>query len=119
MAYSPDGRRLAGMGYSGEVHLWDAGSGQEMLILRPFAPPAGSLGFTPRLAFSPDGSRIAANSAHGIITVWDAGADAVPAYRELDPAREWRPAACAISTWPVGPLGRGHRGQLAAARARP
>ncbi len=86
VAYSPDGRRLAGMGYSGEVHLWDSRSGQEMLILRPFAPPPGSLGFTPRLAFSPDGSRIAANSAAGIVTIWDAGAAAVPAFRELEPA---------------------------------
>ena len=75
---------LRRMGYSGEVHLWDAGSGQEMLILRPFAPPPGTLGFTPRLAFSSDGSRIAANSAHGIITIWDAGADAVPAFRDLE-----------------------------------
>ena len=85
VAFSPDGHRLAGMGYSGELHLWYAGSGQEMLILRPFAPPPGSLGFTPRLAFSPDGSRIAANSASGIVSVWDAGVGAVPAFRELEP----------------------------------
>ncbi len=96
VTYSPDGRRLAGMGYSGEVHLWDVGSGQEMLILRPFSPPAGSLGFTPRIAFSPDGSRIAANSAHGIITVWDAGANAVPDYRELDPSQWQRRADLAL-----------------------
>jgi WD40 repeat protein/serine/threonine protein kinase len=74
VGYSPDGRRLAAMGYDANVRLWDADSGQDLLMLRTFARPPGTLGFTPRFAFSPDGSRIVANSAHGILSLWDAGA---------------------------------------------
>jgi eukaryotic-like serine/threonine-protein kinase len=72
VGYSPDGQRLAAMGYDANVRLWDADSGQDLLVLRTFAPPPGTMGFTPRFAFSPDGSRIVANSVHGILSLWDA-----------------------------------------------
>jgi WD40 repeat protein len=73
VAYSPDSSRLAAIGYDGNVHLWDAEFGQELLVLRALAPPNTHLGFTARVAFSPDGSRIVANSAYGILSVFDAG----------------------------------------------
>jgi WD40 repeat protein len=76
VAYNPDGSRLAAIGYDGNVHLWDAEFGQELLVLRTLAPPNTHLGFTARVAFSPDGSRIVANSAYGILCIFDAGPEA-------------------------------------------
>jgi serine/threonine protein kinase/WD40 repeat protein/Tfp pilus assembly protein PilF len=96
VAYNPDGDRLAAIGYPGQVQMWDADSGQATLVMRPFAPPAGSIGFTPRLAFSSDGSRIVGNSAHGILSVWDAGADAIPSLRAVARALRTSPDDLAL-----------------------
>ena len=57
--------------------------GQEMLILRPFAPPPGTLGFTPgwlspRMAPGSPPTRPTGSSPSGT-----RGADAVPAFRDL------------------------------------
>jgi WD40 repeat protein/Tfp pilus assembly protein PilF len=73
VAYSPDGRRLAGVAYEGVVHLWDSHSGQEVVLLRPDVAAVGSFGLSPKVVFSPDGSRIAANAWTGTISIWDAG----------------------------------------------
>ncbi len=71
--FTPDGKRLAALGYDGNVHLTDARTGEEVLVLRTTGPPAGGGGFTPRLAFSPDGSRIVANTVDNLLNVWDLG----------------------------------------------
>ena len=74
VGFSPDGTRLLSMGFDGNVHLADARTGDEMLVLRGFGGPIGNLGYTPRVAFSPDGCRIAANYAIvGRLNVWDLG----------------------------------------------
>jgi WD40 repeat protein len=66
--------RLAAMGYDGNVHLADARTGEEVLVLRNFGPPPGAGGFTPRLAFSADGSRIAGHYAIShTLNIWDLG----------------------------------------------
>src|SRR5262249_27105553 len=62
VGFTADGKRLAALGYDGNVHLADARTGDEVLVLRTSGPPSGSGGFTPRMAFSPDGSRLAANA---------------------------------------------------------
>jgi WD40 repeat protein len=72
LAYSPDGARLATASFDptggkGQVKLWDAGSGTEVLSL----PGQFSV------AFSPDGRRLAAAAARlltdpGAVRVWDA-----------------------------------------------
>jgi WD40 repeat protein/serine/threonine protein kinase/Flp pilus assembly protein TadD len=71
--FTADGKRLAAMGYDGNVHLADARTGDEVLVLRTSGPPSGSQGFTPRMAFSPDASRIAANAYDNVLNLWDLG----------------------------------------------
>jgi tetratricopeptide (TPR) repeat protein len=74
VGFTPDGKRLAALGYDGNVHLADARTGEEVLVLRSFGPPPGPGAFTPRMAFSPDGSRIAGH--YGIshtLNLWDLG----------------------------------------------
>ena len=72
VGFTPDGERLAALGYDGNVHLADARTGEDVLVLRGFGPPIGSRGYTPRMAFSPDGSRIAGQYPD-LLNLWDLG----------------------------------------------
>ena len=83
VAFSPDGKRLAanvrlpgaggppGPG-AGEVKVWDAQTGEELLSLK------GHAGWVWSVAFSPDGKRLASGSGSlvggqgGEVKVWDA-----------------------------------------------
>jgi Tol biopolymer transport system component len=78
MAFSPDGRRIAGAGKppmtmrgvggpsgSGEVKVWDAETGRELLTLQ------GHTSDVRNVAFSPDGQRLA-SAGGGEVRVWDA-----------------------------------------------
>ncbi len=66
-AYSPDGRRIAGgAGGSGDIGIWDAGSGRLLTVLKGHSAPVEAL------AFSPDGSRIVSGSRDQTLRVWDA-----------------------------------------------
>jgi hypothetical protein len=79
------------VGYDGDVHLCDARTGQELLVLRGFGPPNGDWGYTPRIAFSPAGSRIAAHYAvDQSLNVWDLGSGwAIEAEPEPEDLRGW------------------------------
>jgi WD40 repeat protein len=106
--FSPDGKRLASVGYDGDVHLADARTGDELLVLRNFGPPRGSGGFTPRLGFSPDGSRLASIAIGGILNVWDLGPASSPAVE---------PAPGDLAGWLRRSRGLAERGDDAAASA--
>jgi WD40 repeat protein len=80
VAFSPDGTRIvSGSGeldwfddrvnYPGEVKVWDAATGQEMLSLK------GHTGYVSSVAISRDGTRIVSGSHDGTVKVWDAPAD--------------------------------------------
>jgi WD40 repeat protein/serine/threonine protein kinase len=67
LAYSPDGRRIAsGTEDSGDIGVWDAGSGLLLSMLK------GHSASVDALTFSPDGSRIVSGSRDKTIRIWDA-----------------------------------------------
>jgi WD40 repeat protein len=77
VAFSPDGRRIAGTGKqpivrygptgSGEVKVWDAETGRELLTLQ------GHTSYVLNVAFSPDGQRLASGGFFDpTVRVWDA-----------------------------------------------
>ena len=65
-AFSPDGRRVVGVGNNGPALVWDARSGRRLLEL------SGHSGFIWGVAYSPDGTRIATGSWDTTIKLWDA-----------------------------------------------
>jgi WD40 repeat protein len=69
LAFSPDGKRLAGVGLGrgSELRVWDAATGQELFSARE------ATSMLRGVAFSPDGKRLAAWGGGGLIRLWDAG----------------------------------------------
>jgi WD40 repeat protein/serine/threonine protein kinase len=78
LAFSPDGRRLAGVSRE-QVLLWDVATGQAVLTLRGAPPRPSDNGFNPRVAWSPDGRRLAATNWDHSASVWDSAERATPA----------------------------------------
>jgi WD40 repeat protein len=66
LAFSPDGRRLAGACADKTVTLWDAFTGEPVLLLR------GHTNQVMSVAYSPDGRLIASSSVDATTRVWDA-----------------------------------------------
>jgi WD40 repeat protein len=67
LAYSPDGRRLAGTGEDGaQIDVWDAQTHQRTGRL------TGHTGLVHFVAFSADGRRLASAGYDGTVRVWDA-----------------------------------------------
>ncbi len=76
-AFSPDGKRVVTAGSDGNVRVWDAATGAELLTLR------GPAGGAAEVGFGPDGRRIVATAGGGTARVWDThpAADAPPPAR--------------------------------------
>jgi WD40 repeat protein/serine/threonine protein kinase len=70
IAFSPDGRRLvsAPINIAGQMKVWNAETGEELLNLSGQGP----------VAFSPDGHRLFGRSADGTVKIWDATPRALP-----------------------------------------
>jgi WD40 repeat protein/tRNA A-37 threonylcarbamoyl transferase component Bud32 len=66
VAFSPDGRHLAGACWDRTVKVWDALTGEGALTLVGHTRPVTSV------AFSPDGRRLASASGDGTVKLWDA-----------------------------------------------
>ncbi len=66
MAFSPDGRMLAGGAANGRILIYDVQTGEQLYLLDP---DVGN--HTVSLAFSPDGHILASGDRKGVIRLWD------------------------------------------------
>ncbi len=69
-AFSPDGKRIAGIGKDGKAIIWDVVNGKQLLQMAGSTLPTDAIGVQ-RIAFSPDGSRLATGDAQ-FVRIWDA-----------------------------------------------
>lgn len=80
VAYSPDGKQLAGVGGDGKARVWDASSGELLQTMGSHDRPATSL------AWSPDGKWLATGGYDACIFVWDvATGEQVDRHEQLCP----------------------------------
>jgi Glycogen recognition site of AMP-activated protein kinase/WD domain, G-beta repeat len=64
IAFSPDGRYLAGAGYDESIYVWNT---SDWTLARRFFPMSGTIY---SVAFSPDGADVAAADYLGHVTMW-------------------------------------------------
>jgi WD40 repeat protein len=66
MAFSPDGKRVAGSGVRNKLTVWDAQTGAELLACQ------GHTSYIRSVAFSPDGKYLASGARNSVAKIWDA-----------------------------------------------
>jgi WD40 repeat protein len=67
VAYSPEGRQIAGGSDAGKVYVWDTETGETLAVMEGEGSTVRSV------AYSPDGRYIASGSCDCTIRVWDGG----------------------------------------------
>lgn len=74
VSFSPDGRRVAGIGRDTQLHVWDVTTGEKTLSIAAHLDGVSGEMFQGALdvAFSPDGLQLATAGADGLAKVWDA-----------------------------------------------
>jgi WD40 repeat protein len=70
VVFGPDGTRLATAGSDGTARLWDAASGEELMVL------SGHANEVNEVAFGPDGMRLVTAGYDGTARVWDLSPEA-------------------------------------------
>ena len=66
IAFSPDGNRIVSGSHDQSVRVWDAKTGEQLMVLQ------GHIGIVTSASFSPDGNRIVSGSDDQLVRVWDA-----------------------------------------------
>ncbi|MHB1558308.1 MAG: WD40 repeat domain-containing serine/threonine protein kinase [Isosphaeraceae bacterium] len=98
LAFSPDGRRLAGAD-RGKTMVWDMATGEELVALRVEGRRPTDGGFNPRVCWSPDGRMLASSNWDSSVAVWEGpspGGTAADRYRlVLERAFAWHLAEAA------------------------
>jgi hypothetical protein len=100
LAFSPDGKMIATVGYDRDLRLWDVANGRLRASLQGHSDKVTAV------AYSPDGKTIATGDYDGTIRLWDAGT--------LRPKARWPGYASAVLALVFSPdrktlaVGRGH-----------
>lgn len=92
LAFSPDGKILAGGSVSGTIKLWEVATGKEMQTLNGNGP-------IPAITFSPDGKILASGEEDGSIRFWE-----VATGEELNAFRAHKHPVLTVAFSPDGKL---------------
>jgi serine/threonine protein kinase len=101
VVWSPDGKRIASVDWSGKLLIWDANTGRNIRMSHDFRhalTPLGNMPLipTPLFAWSFDGTQIALGNHKGEIHIWNANTGESVLSSFLS---EW-PEKLSMSSWP-------------------